>query len=738
MNDSNSTPLPPAEVSLQPMQTMMPGPAYLEPPPAPPPPPAFSLERYLSFLKRKWWILLLTVLFFGGLAAAYIQWWPVRYVSKSHMWMAGKIRLREGALYDDQSQNFAATQVELLQSAMIQGRALAKLRDTMRITIPTNSDGEITLAKIETYQVQKSSILELKATGPTEAFTRAFLNTTMEEFLAYKKEVREGQTEGTYSSVDVQIKRGELALKEAQDKLTTYMKENNVAVLEEQGKAAATYLTQLLTELSRLELEQKLLEATSDGSAGALAPGTNAPATLPGLRRSSEGGSAAGSAQSAYAGAQQEIEKLKVVRERFSKYFRPKHPKIVRLDEEIAQAERLVEFFSHQSREQLASSKQEVKVRMEAVQQAIKGWEAKVGGTSERIAEVQRLKLDADRKRSVYERLLVLLQSVDLSRNLEQENLSILDPASPAKPGNLPAPIVAAVGVLLGVFAGLALIFLVDRLSDRLTSVDDLAWRFQERIVGQVPETPRMKRKAHPALLEMNDDRHLLAESFRSLRSALLFGLNDGEKPRVLVVTSSIPDEGKSTMAANLARTLAFAGSRVLLVDADLRRGHLHELFGVAQGPGLADLLSHGGDLSQFVIPIPLTPQPPAPRPQASTGGLFLLPRGQSPNNAGELLLGPECDRFLARARQEYDRVIIDSIPVFAADDTTSLAPRTDGVIFVVRDSFTSTRTVRRALELLYDRQSVVLGLVYNRANTRAHSYDYYKYSEYYGHAKTA
>ncbi|MEI6783359.1 MAG: hypothetical protein WCQ21_20840 [Verrucomicrobiota bacterium] len=243
MNDSNSTPLPPAEVSLQPMQTMMPGPAYLEPPPAPPPPPAFSLERYLSFLKRKWWILLLTVLFFGGLAAAYIQWWPVSYASKAHMWMAGKIRLREGALYDDQSQNFAGTQVELLQTAMIQGRALAKLRDTMRMTIPTNSDGEITLAKIKATQIPKSSIMELKATGPTEDFTRAFLNTTMEEFLAYKKEVREGQTEGTYSSVDVQIKRGELALKEAQDKLTTYMKENNVAVLEEQGKAAATYLT---------------------------------------------------------------------------------------------------------------------------------------------------------------------------------------------------------------------------------------------------------------------------------------------------------------------------------------------------------------------------------------------------------------------------------------------------------------------------------------------------------------
>jgi Mrp family chromosome partitioning ATPase len=423
---------------------------------------------------------------------------------------------------------------------------------------------------------------------------------------------------------------------------------------------------------------------------------------------------------------------------------------------------------------------------MEAVQQAIKQWEANVGNASERIAEGQRLKLNVDRLRSFYDHLLILLQSVDVSRNLEQENLSILDRASPAKPRKLPVPLVAALGLAFGLFAGLGLVFLVERLSDRLTSMEDLAWRFEERIVGQVPEAPRVKRKAKPALLEMNDDRHLLAESYRGLRSSLLFGLNAGEKPKVLLVTSAIPGEGKSTMAANLARTLAFAGARVLLVDADLRRGLLHELFGVAQAPGLADLLANGGDLSQFVIPIPLNSQPlaaptsdeggstlnsqpSAPSPlsaggegrglsrqsvlatadevdpklpspnshlPSSPGGLWLLPRGQSPHNAGELLLGPECDRFLARARQEYDRVIMDSIPVFAADDTTSLAPRTDGVIFVVRNSYASTRTLRSALELLYDRQAVVLGLVYNRANSRAHSYDYYKYNKYYARAK--
>jgi capsular exopolysaccharide synthesis family protein len=744
MNDSNSTPPPPPEESLVPMQTMMPGPAYVDYRPPPATPPAFAVERYLSFLKKKWWILLLMVLVFGGLAAAYIQWWPVSYVSKAHVWMAGKIRLREGALYDDQGQNFAGTQVELLQTDMIQRRALARVSDMLHVAIPTNSDGEITLVKLKAVQVSKSSIMELKATGPTEAFTSAFLNATMEEFLAYKEEVRKTQTGDTYTSVTAQINREEGELKAAQDKLTAYMKENNVAVLEEQAKAAGAYLTSLLTELSQLELEYKLLEAASGDGAGALAAGTNALASLPSLRRASDGGSSAASAQSAYAGAQQEIEKLKVVRERFSKVFRPKHPKMVRLDEEIAQAERLVEFFSHQSREQLASSRREVKVRMEGVQQAIKQWEANVGNASERIAEGQRLKLEVDRKRSFYDHLLNLLQSVDVSRNLEQENLSILDRASQAKPRKLPVPLVAALGLVLGIFAGLGLVFLVERRSDRLTSMADLAWRFEERIVGQVPEAPKAKRKAKPALLEMNDDRHLLAESYRGLRSSLLFGLNAGEKPKVLLVTSAIPGEGKSTMAANLARTLAFAGARVLLVDADLRRGLLHELFGVAQAPGLADLLANGGDLSQFVIPIPLGPEVSGQSSVISgqssviSGQLHLLPRGQSPHNAGELLLGPECDRFLARARQEYDRVIIDSIPVFAADDTTSLAPRTDGVIFVVRNSFASTRTVRSALELLYDRQAMVLGLVYNRANSRAHSYDYYKYNKYYARAKTA
>jgi Mrp family chromosome partitioning ATPase len=373
----------------------------------------------------------------------------------------------------------------------------------------------------------------------------------------------------------------------------------------------------------------------------------------------------------------------------------------------------------------------------------------------------------------LYDRLLGLLQTVDVSRNLEQENFSVLQKASDPKPANLSPPIALGLAVFMGIGAGLALIFLVERMDDRLLSLDEVSHQFMEWVVGQVPEVRNERKKRRPALLEGNDPRHIFAESYRSLRSALLFGVPLEAKPKTLLVTSAIPSEGKSTVAANLARTLAFGGSRVLLIDADLRRGVLHDLFGLPREPGLAELLARNGHSSALVSPGGDPDQGPGTRDQgtkgpgtrdqtlASFGGegrgeeapaldlthfvvptsipnLFLLPCGGPQDRSGELLLGHRLDALLAQARADYDCVIMDSIPVFAADDTTSLAPKMDGVIFVVRNSFSSAGTVRGALEMLYERQARVLGLVYNRANPDAKSYHYYKYAAYDRSAKRA
>ena len=194
-------------------------------------------------------------------------------------------------------------------------------------------------------------------------------------------------------------------------------------------------------------------------------------------------------------------------------------------------------------------------------------------------------------------------------------------------------------------------------------------------------------------------------------------------------------------------------------MDGDLRRGVLHELFEPPQEPGFSDLLTNGGALSQFVREIPLAPRPSplcplpsalcplpsalCPLPSAlcplpsdlrppTSGSLHLLPRGRPVGNSGELLLGAACDRVLAQIREQYDCAIIDSIPVFAADDTTSLAPKMDGVLLVVRGSYAGSRTIHHAMELLYERQAKIMGLVFNRANSSSRSYEYYKYADYY------
>jgi capsular exopolysaccharide synthesis family protein len=216
----------------------------------------------------------------------------------------------------------------------------------------------------------------------------------------------------------------------------------------------------------------------------------------------------------------------------------------------------------------------------------------------------------------------------------------------------------------------------------------------------------------------------MYAESYRSLRSALLFMPVEGERPKTMLITSALPNEGKSTVAANLARTLAHGGARVLLVDADLRKGVLDEMLGMQREPGLAELLRVPGDPKRFIQ-------------QTTLPNLSLLARGGNSILPGEIFLSRAFIEALAAWREQFDHVLIDSTPVFAADDATTIAPVVDGTIFVVRGSQAGAKAVREALEMLYQRQARVLGLIFNGANAKGATYYHYKYAGYYQAKKT-
>jgi capsular exopolysaccharide synthesis family protein len=348
-----------------------------------------------------------------------------------------------------------------------------------------------------------------------------------------------------------------------------------------------------------------------------------------------------------------------------------------------------------------------------------KEWEAKSLDISRKTAEYQKIKANVDRVQNLYQRLLDVMQTVGVGKQLDSESVVILERASAAVPTRGNVALQLALAAFVGLALGLGVLMLLDRFDDRLTSFTELQELFDEPVLGQVPLEKPAAGEAAIQLIQPNDLRHGFLEAYRNLRSSLLYMGINGKRPKTILVTGALPGDGKSLTVANLAITLARAKSRVLLVDADLRRGTLHKLFGVTNNSGLHEVLLQETDPAAAVV-------------ATAVPNLFLLPRGSVLNDPGELFLSQHLDRFIGESAGQYDYVIFDSAPVMAADDVTTLAPRMEGVIFVIRANSTSARIAHAALELLYQRKVNVLGLVFNAVDVRGAEYYYYKYKDYY------
>jgi capsular exopolysaccharide synthesis family protein len=339
---------------------------------------------------------------------------------------------------------------------------------------------------------------------------------------------------------------------------------------------------------------------------------------------------------------------------------------------------------------------------------------------SRKGALYERLKAKSQRVQALYDSLLATMETLDVNKDISPETVTIYQDASEALPdGGFQKKSLLTAG-LIGLVMGLAILLLLDRVDDRINTFTELQELFDEDVLGQIPREKKDVRGGLLPFVQPDDSRHPFVESYRNLRSSLLYMAATGVRPHTLLVTSAVPNDGKSVTAANLAITLAMGGARVLLVDGDLRKGTLHNRFNLPAGAGLADALLQDADWRPAVRDTPVA-------------NLRLLPRGATTQRSSELFIGPVMGKFLQEANREYDCVLIDTAPVMAADDVTSLAPRVDGVLFVLRAEATSARVARAALDMLYQRKARVLGLVFNAVRASAGDYYYYyRYKNYY------
>lgn len=322
------------------------------------------------------------------------------------------------------------------------------------------------------------------------------------------------------------------------------------------------------------------------------------------------------------------------------------------------------------------------------------------------------LQRDATSNRQLYDGLLQRTKETGITGELTTNNIRIVDlaetPRRPARPNK-------AVNLTLGCFGGLVLgiglAFFFEYLDDRIKTPDEIRTHLRLPFLGLVP----LVDTASSDGLRMDTVAPgMFGESFRSIRTNVLFSSIDHQS-KAMVVTSSAPGEGKTLVSSNLAVALANVGQRVVIIDADMRRPRIHKMFGLAQEPGLSNMLVGTAKASEAVQ-------------RSSVPGLMVLPAGKNPPNPAELVGSRRFREFLRSLDEHFDWVIVDSPPVMAVADSMIVAHETKGVLFVVGSEMTQRAVAQRAIDQLAQAKVNVIGAVLNRVDIKHNAYYYSNY----------
>lgn len=702
-----------------------------------------QVQRWWGAFCRGWWIIALSLLAIGGLAVTYAFIRPPSYQSEVVLWVSSKLSLPgDQRSFAEDLASYIGTQAELLKNDAIHLRALERIRPRFPQFGPTPGTNEMVLVpfKITTVSSMKSGMLEVAAIGPSAEATRAFLDAVVEEYFALKRTSRQHASTGALSSITDQMREVESQIQKQDLALAGFTVSNNIALLTEQSQNAGANLARLSDSISAWRTEAKILDSLTPEQLRDLARSNDRTGTVnlgPGLERTRQNLSLGGpSSDNAYFQVLQQVEVLRSKRDEFAKVLRPTHSKMVKLNQEIAGYDQtlkaLKEEGSIQALAQVVRLRKSLQFQIEDAELQYLTTQTNAARSGRLLMDYERMKQERQRSQSIHDSMAGLLQTVDLHNNADQDPLNLVAPASVARPVSRKLLIMVG-GVFLGFMLGVWIVVLKEFLNDRFTSLTELSYSLTEDVIGQIPESSISSHPGKPLKHQDPELQHAFAESFRNLGMSLLYSFAGTYKPKVIVVTSAVPAEGKSTVASNLAATLARTGARVLLIDADLRRSSIHRILGVNGKPGLREVLGGMCQVSEAIVRVDLQ-QPNAGLGKAESGGnlgkLYVVPAGDCDLYDPEVFLSDGMDQLLAELIPQYDHILIDTPPVLATSDVMSLVPKADYVLMVLRASYTSSRMLREALSRLYKCNVRALGVVYNRASV---STDYfYRYSSEY------
>jgi capsular exopolysaccharide synthesis family protein len=406
------------------------------------------------------------------------------------------------------------------------------------------------------------------------------------------------------------------------------------------------------------------------------------------------------------------------VRDARQRYL-PEHPTVVAAEANVAALVAQVEQEARGAAESyvtlLGQRAEQAAQREESLRRSIEEQRQRAARARQRDAERARVDADAQRTEQLLADVTQRIETFKLGKTVAPSVDVVEPPSTPTAPIRPHTFRLLMAGLLGGLGLGAGLGLVVDKTDQRLRSVEDIRVTVGVPILGTMPRLPSggaAGSVGRNADLEPGSE---FSESCRAIRTALFFGSQDVQA-RTILVTSPTPGEGKSTLASNLAISIARAGKRVLLVDADMRRPVQHRVFESAPDCDFPSLLAGGGDIGAMCV-------------KTGIMNLDILACGSIPHNPSELLNSRAFTELLEELTIRYDHVVLDSPPVTAVADAQILAAASSATILVIRADHSTRGATVRAREALAHVGARVLGAVVNDVREKGDRYGRYGYT---------
>lgn len=397
------------------------------------------------------------------------------------------------------------------------------------------------------------------------------------------------------------------------------------------------------------------------------------------------------------------------------------HPQIIAIQTEL---EELRKQKAKEAKRILGSLRNEYKLalaREESVKRAMEGQKTESLTMNKKAVQYGVLQRQAESSRNIYELLIKRFKETSLTEEMKTGNIRVVDRAEvPKEPIRPKKQLNLILALVVGLMGGVGLAFFIEYLDNSIKFPNEVKDDLKIPYLGPVPAFSGeiTQEGVSEELVLIHSPKSTASESFRGIRTGILFSSAD-TPPQVILITSAAPSEGKSSCAANIGMTLAMAGSKVVILDCDMRRPRQHKIFNCPRDIGISSVLVGTSPLSDVVI-------------HTMVENLDLIPCGPIPPNPSEIVGSKKIKQLIDVLRKNYQHILIDSPPITAVTDAVLLSQATDSVLLVIRAGSTPKPVIQNGIEQLKNVNAHIMGAILNVIKTGRDSYYYYQYYYYY------